>query len=141
MDGETVKAPWHLWVVGVLALIWYVLGAFVIQRAQLGLSPEMPADEVAYYAAQPLWFKVVTGVSTYGSVLASILLLARKRAASLLFAIALVTIAITDVFDLANGTSRAYANNAAAVVTGIIALIALLMVVYSRAMVRRGVLR
>lgn len=141
MTEGGAKTPWHLWVVGVLALVWYISGAYVIQTAQLGMRPEMPPDEVAYYAAQPLWFQIATGISTYGSVLGSILLLARRRPASAIFAVALATIVLTAVVDLVHGTSRVYANTGAAVVTGVIVAIAVFMVFYSRALQRRGVLR
>jgi hypothetical protein len=141
VEGETVKAPWHFWVIGVIALLWYASGAYTIQMAELGQLPGLQPDEAAYYAAKPMWQSIVTGIGTYGSVLASILLLMRRRSATLVFAVALALILLIDVYELSNGTSRVYANNAAAIVTGIIAVIAAFMVWYSRAMQRRGVLR
>jgi len=145
LGAGAAKTPWHLWVIGVIALVWYVLGAATIQLAQLGMLqdfiPDMKPDEIAYYAAQPAWFRVTTGIATYGSVLGAILLLMRKRPAAPVFAIAFVLILLNNVSELSNGTSRVYANNAAAAVTGVIAVIALFMAWYSRTMHKRGVLR
>lgn len=135
------KAPWHLWVVGVLALLWYASGAYVIQMAQLGKLPDLTPDEIAYYAAKPAWKVILTAITTYGSVIASILLLMRRRAAVWAFDIALVFILLGTAIELADGTSRAYANNAAAIATTVIVVIAVLMPLYARAMKRRGVLR
>jgi hypothetical protein len=41
------------------------------------------------------------------------------------------------VAELANGTSRAYANTGAAIVTAVVALIGVAMLVYARAIQRR----
>jgi hypothetical protein len=59
------KAPWHFWVIGGLALLWYVSGAVTIQLAQLGRLPGLDAGEAAYYAAKPAWKIVLTAVGTY----------------------------------------------------------------------------
>jgi hypothetical protein len=135
------RAPWHLWVVGGLALLWYVSGAVTIQLAQLGQLPGLDAGELAYYAAKPAWKVALTAVSTYGSVLAALLLLMRRKASVALFALMLAAILLGNAVELADGTSRAYANNAAAIATAVIVAIAVFMVWYARAMQRRGVLR
>src|SRR5690349_9603455 len=118
------KTPWHFWVIGALAALWYISGAVTIQLAELGQLPDLKPDEAAYYAAKPMWLSIATGIGTYGSVLASILLLMRKRLAVMVFAIALVLILLNNAYELSNGTSRVYANDLAAMVTGIIAVIA-----------------
>ena len=96
-----VRAPWHLWVVGVVSLLWYAAGAYTIQMAQLGRLPHLSPDELAYYAAKPVWLIAITAISTYGSALASVLLLLRSRAAVWLFAIALVFIVLNNGIELA----------------------------------------
>lgn len=137
----TGRTPWHLWIVGGLALLWYALGALTIQLAQLGDLPGIAPDEIAYYAAKPMWLVVVTAISTYGAVIASLSLLLRRRAAVPLFAIALAGILLGDAAELLDGSSRAYANSAAAIVTVIVVLTTVAMLLYARAMQRRGVLR
>lgn len=57
------RTPWHLWLVGVLSLLWNLSGAITIWLAQAGRLPDISAAEAAYYAAQPLPFVIVTGVS------------------------------------------------------------------------------
>ena len=135
------KPPWHFWVVGVLALLWYVSGAVTIQLAQLGRLPGLDPGETAYYAAKPAWLVLVAALGTYGSVLASILLLMRRQAGVATFALVLAIILFGNAVELSNGTSRVYANTAAAIATAVIAVIAVFMVAYARAMRRRGVLR
>lgn len=118
-------------------MLWYLSGAVTIQLAQLGKLPGIEPDEVAYYAAKPAWLVILTALGTYGSLVASVLLLLRHRAATAVFAMALMAILLADVAELADGTSRAYANAGAATVTVVVALGGIGMLLYSRAMQRR----
>lgn len=140
-DAMLSQARWHLWVIGGLALLWYLSGAVTIQLAQLGRLPGIEAGEAAYYAAKPAWKVAVTALSTYGSVLATIFLLMRRKASVALFALVLAAILLGNAAELMDGTSRVYANNGAAIATVFIVAIALFMTWYACAMQRRGVLR
>lgn len=140
-QGPTApRTPWHLWVVGALALLWYAAGAVTIQLAQLGKLPGLRPDEIAYYAAKPAGLVVLTALGTYGSLLGAILLLLRHRGAVSILVIALACILLADAVELADGTSRAYANSGAAIVTVAVAVIGVGMVMYARAMSSRRVL-
>lgn len=134
------KTPWHLWTVGILTLLWDGSGAYTILLAQAGRLPGISADEAAYYAAQPLWLVVVTDIALFGAIAAGLALLLRSRVAVWLFAISLAAIFVADVYDLAAGTSRALANTGAMIVTALIAVLAVLQLVYALAMRKRGVL-
>jgi len=136
-----VKAPWHLWVVAILTLLWNGSGAVTIMLAQAGRLTGLSADEAAYYAGQPTWFVISTDIATLAPVAAGIALLVRSQLAVWLFALSLALILVNNVYDLATGTSRALANQGAMIVTVIIAVIAILQLIYSSAMKKRGVLR
>ncbi|WP_158765331.1 hypothetical protein [Terricaulis silvestris] len=124
-----------------MSLLWYGAGTYTIQMAQLGRLPHLSPDEVAYYAAKPVWLIAITAISTYGSALASALLLMRSRPAVWLFAIALVFILLNNGIELANGTSRAFANTGATIATVVIVLLAFAVLLYAHLMRKRGVLR
>jgi hypothetical protein len=135
------RTPWHLWVVAVLALLWNASGTVTIMLAQAGRLPDISPDEAAYYAAQPVWFVVATDIALIAAVAAAVALLLRNRAAVWLFAISLFAIFVTNVYDLEAGTSRMLVNAGALIATGVIAVIAVLELVYARAMKARGVLK
>jgi hypothetical protein len=137
----TTKTPWHLWAVAAWTLLWNGSGALTIALAQAGRLGGTSADEAAYYAAQPVWFVVLTDIATFAPVAAGIALLLRHRAAVGLFAVSLALIFVTNAYELIAGTSRALVNQGALIVTAIIVVIAVLQLVYSSAMRRRGVLR
>jgi hypothetical protein len=130
-----------VWVVGILTVLWNGSGAVVIMLAQAGRMPNLQPDEAAYYAAQPAWLVISTDIALVSAIAAGIALLLRSRAAVWLFAISLAAIVVNDGYELATGTSRALANQGALIVTCIIFVIAVLQLVYARAMANRGVLR
>lgn len=136
-----MKTPWHLWVVGVLSLLWNASGAYTIMAAQAGLLQGISADEAAYYAAQPMWFATVTDIALVSAIVGAAFLLLRSRRAVWLYGLSLVAILVTHAYDLAMGTSRAFANSAALTVTVIILVLAVLQLLYARAMWKRGVIR
>ena len=136
----TTNRPWHLWVVAILTLLWNGSGAITIALAQAGRLPNISAEEAAYYAAQSMWLVIFTNIATWAPLAAGVALLMRSRAAVWLFGVSLAFIVITDTYDLASGTSRALANQGALIVTIVIFVIAVLQLLYARAMKRRAVL-
>jgi hypothetical protein len=134
------RTPWHVWVVGILALLWNAGGAYTIMSAQAGTMPDLPKDELAYYAAQPLWFVAVTDVALVGGVLGAIALLMRSKWAVALFAVSLFAIVVTNGYDIGVGTSRMMTNTTTIVVTVTIWVLAVVQWWYATAMRKHGVL-
>jgi hypothetical protein len=135
------KMPWHIWVVGILTLLWNGSGAYTIMMAQAGQLANIDSDEAAYYAAQPSWFVVATDIALVAAVAAGVALLLRRRAAVWLFALSLGMIVVTNAYDLVAGTSRTLVSQGALVITLTIAVIAVLQLLYSWTMRRRAVLK
>ena len=144
MSGQTAvtgKKPWHVWAVGLLTLLWDGSGALTIVLAQQGRLNGISADEAAYYAAQPLWFVLVTDFSLLTALAAGIAVLLQSRHALWLFRLSLLSILATNAWDLAQGSSRALANSSALIVTIIIVVLAVLQLIYARVMTERGLLK
>ena len=133
-------APWHLWAIGLVALLWYAAGTVTIFMAQMGKLAVTPG-EAAYYASQPAWFTAVTDVANFAGIAGAILLLMRHAKALRVFVLSLIAIAVTHAYDLAMGTSRSFANAGAMTVNIAIVVIAALLIWYAAAMKQRGVLR
>jgi hypothetical protein len=141
MEETKAKAPWHLWVIGILAVLWNSSGAYTIVMAQQGMLAGVSAGEAAYYAAQLPWFVAVTDVALLGGILGGLALLLRSRMAVVLFAISLVAIVATNGYDLAMGTSRMFTNTTTVMVTCLIWVLAIVQFLYAMAMKKHGVLR
>ena len=76
VSGATPK---HLWVVGILSLLWNCFGAFDYTMTELegtgylqgmGFSPE----EIAYFTSFPAWAVALWAIGVWSSVAGSILL-------------------------------------------------------------------
>jgi hypothetical protein len=142
MAAETPsKAPWHLWVVGVLSLLWNAAGAWTIMSAQSGAPMDMDATEIAYYAAQAPWFVAVTDVVLISAILAAVALLLRSRWAVPLYWLSIAGIVVTSAYDIAAGTALMLEDKGWLILSCVTAGLAVVQLIYAIAMRNRGVLR
>jgi hypothetical protein len=140
-DDSNRKALWHIWAVGILTLLWNGSGAVTIMLAQGGRLANIRPDEAAYYAAQPTWFVIATDIALVSAVAAGVALLRRSRTAVWFFGVSLALILFNNGYELIAGTSRMLANRGSLIVTLVIAVIAVLQLVYARAISRSAVLK
>src|SRR3546814_11846022 len=79
---EVVKTPWHLWAVGIVSLLWNAFGAFDYVMTKLRNPEYMAAfthEQQSFFYSFQLWANVGWALGVWGSVLGSVLLLARSR--------------------------------------------------------------
>ena len=147
-DASTPSSgtPWHLWLVGVLALLWNSVGAVDFTMTQLGSETYLKAltpEQLAYIQGFPLWSVLAWGAGTLGGFLGSLLLLLRRGFSSNLLAVSLLGAVLTNVYSygLSDGLKVMKGGAGAMAFSAVIFVIAVLLFVYARAMRRRGVLR
>ena len=88
----TTRMPWHLWVVGVIAVLWNAYGGYdytmsMTQGATYMAASGMTPDQIAYYDTMPVWMTGVWAIGVWGGVLGSLLLLMRNKLAFPVFAV------------------------------------------------------
>jgi hypothetical protein len=88
-----------------------------------------------------VWFVISTDIALVSAIAAGIALLLRSRAAVWLFAITMIALVVNNGYELATGTSRMLVTQGALIITCVIIVIAVLQLVYARAMAKRGVSR
>lgn len=143
-NNSGAGVPGHLWLVGILATLWNAMGSylhwFTVTDPEAALAEQPPAM-VEFFESTPTWATAVWGVAVYGALLASLLLLLRKRLAGPLFILSFVAVVATNVYTyvLANGMEVHGAPDQLAQAAAIF-VVALLLIVYTRAMCKRGVL-
>ena len=135
------KAPWHLWVVGIVSLLWNAAGAWTIMSAQSGAAMDMDATEIAYYAAQPAWLAAVVDVVLISAILAAIALLLRSRWAANLYTLSLAGIGLSTLYELFAGTALLLRDQGWLILFCVTTGLAILQLLYAVAMRKRGVLR
>lgn len=147
MNQMTVRTPWHLWVIGVVSLLWNAFGAFdfvsTIARGEAYLR-EMKFDQamIDYFLGMPDWMYVPWTLGVWGAVIGSILLLLRNRFAVWAFALSLIGAVVSLIYgqfmdppplapDMAMMKWMPY----------VITVITVLLFVYAFNMRKKGVLR
>lgn len=135
------KTPWHLWVVGVLSLLWNASGAWVFVQAQTGAAMDMDAAEIAYYAEQPRWMVVLTDLAFAAAILAALALLLRSRWTVRLYALSLAAILISSAFEIAMGTALLLNDQGWLMLSLVTTALAVLQWLYAVMVGKRGVLR
>ena len=98
--AEPVGTPKHLWVVGILSLLWNAFGGYDYTMTQLrdpayfaSVSGQMGmsvAEMNAFFDTFPVWASALWAIGVWGSVLGSILLLMRSRHAATAFLVSLL---------------------------------------------------
>lgn len=139
------KTPWHLWVIGIGSFLWNAVGAFDFLMTQTRNEAYLAAftpEQLEYFYGFPGWVVVTWGIATWGSVLGSVLLLTRKWIACPIFAVAFLAMLLTTLhnFVFADGL-KIMGGTGPLVFSGVIFVVALLLVLYAQSMRRRRVLR
>ncbi len=99
----TTATPWHLWVVGVLSLLWNGFGAYnfimtTTQGEAYFRASGFDQGMIDYYNAMPAWMYVPWTVGVWGAVAGSILLLLRNRLAVWAFGLSLIGAVVTLIY-------------------------------------------
>jgi len=142
---STAQTPRHLWIVGIVTLIWNGFGALDYLLTQLRVEAYMAQfspEQLAYFYGFPAWADAAWALGVWGSVIGSTGLLLRQSWAQWVFAAALLglagttlyTMVVTDGLDVMGGTGPL-------LFTLFIWVLAIGLLVYSRAMAKQGVLR
>jgi hypothetical protein len=143
MNGQTAKAPLHLWIVGVLAVLWNAIGAFDYTATQLRIEAYMSAftpEQLAYFYGFPAWTVAAWAFGVWGALLGSIALLLRKAWAVWAFGISIAGMALTTIHNFVLTDGAALMGPGALAFSAVIWVIALFLFFYARAMAKRGVL-
>lgn len=139
-DPPFRKAPVHLWIVGVLSLLWNVWGAYIALSAQSGTLPALRAEDQAFFDAQPLWLVLVADTALLAGIGGALALLLQHRSAVWLYAADFVILFLANVYEIGAGTSPLLRAPGAGIGAAWLGAIIVGEVIYARAMLKRGVL-
>lgn len=94
--------PLHLWIIGVLSLLWNGFGGFdylmTMTRNEAYLSQFTDA-QLAYFEGFPAWMTACWALGVWGAVAGSLLLLFRNRYAVHAFALSLAGLALSTLYQ------------------------------------------
>jgi hypothetical protein len=138
------NAPWHLWLVGVIALAWNAFGAYDYLATMIPIESYLARftpEQRAFFDGYPVWATSAWAIAIWGSVLGSLALLFRSRWAVWLFGVVLVAMVVSYIYTLLLSNGLEIMGPGALVFTIVIFVVAIGLLLYSRAMATRGVLR
>ena len=144
MNSNNVKAPVHLWIVGILALLWNAVGAFDYLATKLRLDfymSQFTPEQLDYFYGFPTWMVAAWAVAVWGALLGSLGLLVRKAWAVWVFGASLLGLAASTVYNFVLSNGAEVMGDSAVMFTTVIWVIGLFLFFYAKAMARRGVLR
>jgi hypothetical protein len=132
------RAPWHVWAVGVLSLLWNAFGCYIYAMTMMrdpAMMAQTPPEVRAMMDTAPGWSTAAWALGVWAALLGSILLLVRHRWAVWAFAASLAGLVLTAVYEFGVHMPMNVAQ------TGTIWAVALFLLWYGWTMRGRGVLR
>lgn len=138
------RTPRHLWVIGVVSLLWNTMGAFDFVMTQTRNEAYMSSftpEQLSFFYGFPAWVVAAWAVGVWGGVLGSLMLLFRRRQAVWIFLASLAAIVVTTFQNLVLSNGMAVVGDAFSLgFTATIFVIALMLFLYARAMQKRNIL-
>ncbi|MFO7690282.1 MAG: hypothetical protein R6W83_06970 [Cryobacterium sp.] len=138
------RAPVHLWIVGVLALLWNGMGAFDYLATKLKLDfymSQFSPEQLAYFYGFPAWAVSGWAFGVWGAFVGSVLLLLRTRWAVWAFAVSLAGMVVSSIYTLGLSNGAEIMGTVGMVFSAVIWVVAIFLLVYSRKQATAGVLR
>lgn len=143
--APAAKTPWHIWVVGIVAVLWNGFGCvdYIMTQTQGQAwleSMGMTEMQIAYFNAMPAWTHGAWAIGVFGGVIGGLFLLLRRRWALHAFALSFLgwVAGVIYAFFLSNGLE---AMGSAWPMQIVIGAVAAFFIWYAWAMTKRGVLR
>ena len=141
-----MKTPWHLWVVGVIAVLFNAIGVFdfvmtMAQGSTYMASAGMTPAQIAHYEQMPAWMTVVWAVGVWGAMVASVLILLRRKLAVSVLALSLGAFLVSLLYTYVLTDGGEVMGREMAIASAVITALLLFFMWYAWLMTKRGVLR
>ena len=149
-QAASARTPVHLWIVGILSLLWSCFGAYDYLMTRMRnvdyLANAMPGVDpnavLAWIDGFPLWAQIGWGLGVWMGLLGAVLLLVRSRWALWSFLLSLVGALLGLGYQMAMAPPMPGGEGAMAkAMPMVVIVVAAALYFYARAMERKGVLR
>ncbi|MFT5133597.1 MAG: hypothetical protein ACI9SC_002070 [Gammaproteobacteria bacterium] len=136
--------PWHLWCVGIFALLWSGMGALdylMTQTQNASYMSNYSAEQLTFFYGLPSWIIASWAIGVWGGILGALLLLMRKQLAAWVFLASLICMVTTTIQNYVFSNGMEVMRDAFSLAfTATIFLFALGFFLYSIKMRKQGVL-
>jgi len=138
------RTPRHIWIVGVLALVWNAFGctdfSMTVTRNPEWLAPLSP-EMIDWLDAAPSWTIVTWALGVWGGLAGSLPLLLRSRWAVAALPISRVGLGVSQIYPFVSDVPAMLTSPASIGITLVIWAVALFLLWYAMRLCSAGVLR
>ncbi len=137
------RTPWHLWLVGILGLLWDSMGAFdyfMTQTQNASYMSRFTPEQLEFFYGFPAWLVTFWALAVWGGVLGTLLLLLKRRLAVPVLLVSFLAMVVTAIHNFVLSNGLEVMGGVGAAFSVLIFAVALGLWLYARAMARRGVL-
>ena len=145
-QGTTTPGrPWHLWLIGIVGVLWSLMGvvSFVLTQMRVeAVMSRFPPQQRAYFESFPWWAVAFWAIGVFGGVIGCALLLLRNRFAFRALLASVIGWLVTNLGGLfLLGGMEVMRETGGLGPTAFPIIVAALLASYARAMSKKGVLR
>lgn len=141
MTTTSNKPTTAFWVIGIIALIWNIMGVMAY-LGQAYMTDEMlaalPEAERALYENVPAWVTAAFAIAVFGGALACLLLLMRKKLAKLVFMISLIAVIVQMIYNFFMSKAAEVYGPGGMIMPVMVIIISIFLVWYARKADEKG---
>jgi len=145
ISAATRRVPAHLWIVGILALLWNAMGCidYVMTKTEnQTYLAKLPADQIAYMHSLPAWVTSAWALGVWGGLAGAILMLMRSRYSVWAFALSVIGAVVGIGYQtFMTQQPASMKTGAMAVMPWVVVVICAFLLWYSWSQGKRGALR
>lgn len=140
------RAPWHLWVVGIVGVLWNSFGCYDYVMSNTAgdayfRDAGMSEAQIAYFHSMPAYMTAVWAVGVWGGALGAVLLLLRSKWALPVFIASLTAFVFSLIYTYLLSDGGSVNDQTMAIMNAIILAGCVFFVWYAWFASKRGLLR
>ena len=143
MTESKIKPTTSFWIIGIIALIWNLMGVFAyLQEAYMTVEDlaALPPDQQALFENIPAWVTGAYAFAVFGGALGCILLLLRKKLANFVFIISFIGIIAQMTYNLLLSKALEVYGPGRMIMPIMVIVIGAFLIWYSKKMESKGIL-
>jgi len=140
MTTNSIKPNSWFWVIGIVALLWNLMGVSAYLMEAYNLIP-IPEEHQPYYDARPAWVTAGYAIAVFGGILGCILLLMRRKLSKTVFIISLLGLLAQQTYNFFLSDIVELMGIQAVIFPIIVLIIAIFLIWYADSCTKKGLLR
>ncbi len=136
-----IKPPKSFWVIGVLALLWNLMGVSQFFMATFMLDTlvaDLPEVQADMYRSIPTWYTVIFAIAVFSGLLGCITMLLRKKITLALFGISLLAVLVAQGYWILGTDVMEVIGTSSVIMPLIVIVISIFLYFYNKGAAKNG---